>query len=190
MPPAYSAKKVAGRRAYALARRGPRPVALTPVPVRVTRAELLEFDGDVAPRARSPARPASTCGRSPTRWASWWAPAPASRRCGGREAASSRSTTALPLDDAARAGARRPRALIPLDRLLLGLPGRHGDRAKGCTRVSHGQRARARRSAPATAPPEPAADVGPAARRRRARCSRSARRRAPPGSLHPAVVLI
>jgi tRNA pseudouridine55 synthase len=43
-PPAYSAKKVAGRRAYDLARRD-QAVALEPVPVHVTRAELREFSG-------------------------------------------------------------------------------------------------------------------------------------------------
>lgn len=43
-PPAYSAKKVAGQRAYELARRD-EPVALTPVGVTVARAELLGFDG-------------------------------------------------------------------------------------------------------------------------------------------------
>ena len=41
-PPPVSAKKIEGRRAYRLARQG-QPVALTPVPVRVPRAELLEF---------------------------------------------------------------------------------------------------------------------------------------------------
>ncbi len=47
MPPPYSAKKVAGRRAYAMARRD-EPVVLRAVPVRVTRAALLAFDGDTA----------------------------------------------------------------------------------------------------------------------------------------------
>ena len=47
VPPAFSAKKVAGERAYALARRDEH-VALAPVPVRVTRAELLEFTGTSA----------------------------------------------------------------------------------------------------------------------------------------------
>jgi tRNA pseudouridine55 synthase len=41
-PPAYSAKKVGGRRAYDFAR-SDQPVALTPVPVRVSRAELTAF---------------------------------------------------------------------------------------------------------------------------------------------------
>ena len=47
MPPPYSAKKVAGRRAYTMARRD-EPVVLRAVPVRVTRAALLAFDGDTA----------------------------------------------------------------------------------------------------------------------------------------------
>ena len=45
LPPAYSAKKVAGRRAYELARRD-EPVALDPVGVRVSRIELVEYGDD------------------------------------------------------------------------------------------------------------------------------------------------
>jgi tRNA pseudouridine55 synthase len=45
-PPAFSAKKIAGRRAYEMARED-QVVALTPAPVTVTRAELDLFDGDV-----------------------------------------------------------------------------------------------------------------------------------------------
>ena len=47
MPPPYSAKKVDGRRGYALARRD-EPVELTPAPVNVTRAVLTAFDDDTA----------------------------------------------------------------------------------------------------------------------------------------------
>jgi len=47
MPPAFSAKKVGGTRAYALARRDA-PVDLKPAPVRVARAELTRFDGEEA----------------------------------------------------------------------------------------------------------------------------------------------
>ena len=47
MPPAYSAKKVGGQRAYELARRD-EPVVLTPVPVSVTRAEVTSFTGATA----------------------------------------------------------------------------------------------------------------------------------------------
>jgi tRNA pseudouridine55 synthase len=43
-PPAFSAKKVAGRRAYDLAR-SDRAVALAPTAVRVARADLLTFSG-------------------------------------------------------------------------------------------------------------------------------------------------
>lgn len=46
-PPAFSAKKVDGRRAYDLAR-AEVPVTLAPVPVRVARAEILSFTGDRA----------------------------------------------------------------------------------------------------------------------------------------------
>jgi tRNA pseudouridine55 synthase len=45
VPPAYSAKKVGGRRAYEFARRD-EPVELAAVPVRVSRLELLEFSHD------------------------------------------------------------------------------------------------------------------------------------------------
>jgi tRNA pseudouridine55 synthase len=47
VPPAYSAKKVAGERAYARARRD-EDVSLAPVSVRVARAEILEFSGATA----------------------------------------------------------------------------------------------------------------------------------------------
>jgi len=44
VPPAFSAKKIAGERAYERARRD-EPVTLQAVPVRVTRADLVEFTG-------------------------------------------------------------------------------------------------------------------------------------------------
>jgi tRNA pseudouridine55 synthase len=47
MPPAFSAKKVAGERAYARARRD-EAVTLQPAPVRVTRANMVEFSGTSA----------------------------------------------------------------------------------------------------------------------------------------------
>jgi tRNA pseudouridine55 synthase len=46
-PPAFSAKKVSGRRAYALARKE-EAVELTPVPVTVSAAELVQLSGDIA----------------------------------------------------------------------------------------------------------------------------------------------
>ena len=45
MPPAFSAKKVAGRRAYELARKD-QAVALAPVPVAVAEAALEDFSGN------------------------------------------------------------------------------------------------------------------------------------------------
>jgi tRNA pseudouridine55 synthase len=45
MPPAYSAKKIGGRRAYELARRD-EPVTLAAAPVHVSRLELLDFGDD------------------------------------------------------------------------------------------------------------------------------------------------
>lgn len=47
MPPPYSAKKVGGRRAYAMARRD-EPVELKPAPVTVPRAVLTSVDDDTA----------------------------------------------------------------------------------------------------------------------------------------------
>ena len=47
IPPAFSAKKVAGERAYAMARRG-EDVELKAVTVHVGRAELLALEGDIA----------------------------------------------------------------------------------------------------------------------------------------------
>ena len=47
IPPAFSAKKVAGERAYAMARRG-EVVELEPVRVHVGSAELLDLDADIA----------------------------------------------------------------------------------------------------------------------------------------------
>jgi tRNA pseudouridine55 synthase len=48
-PPAYSAKKVGGVRAHALARRDNRvDISLGPVPVSVLAIELVAFDGDLA----------------------------------------------------------------------------------------------------------------------------------------------
>lgn len=47
LPPSYSAKRVAGRRAYHLAVRGKQP-ALVPAKVRIDRIEVVSFDGHSA----------------------------------------------------------------------------------------------------------------------------------------------
>jgi tRNA pseudouridine(55) synthase len=79
VPPAFSAKKIGGERAYAKARRD-EAVTLSAVPVSVGRA------------SPSHARPGFMSGVLRTAWVSWWGLAPASSLYAGRAAASSRST--------------------------------------------------------------------------------------------------
>ena len=136
MPPVFSAKKVAGRRAYAMARRD-EAVALQPVPVRLARAELLEFTG-------ASARVALSC--SAGFYVRSFAHELGERVGTGACLEALRRTRSGPFDlsntvaieelqrDPASAAARA----VPLDRLLLDLPGaRLTD--EGRRRVSHGQ---------------------------------------------------
>jgi tRNA pseudouridine55 synthase len=150
VPPAYSAKKVAGRRAYELARRD-EPVALDPVRVRVSRIELLE-DGNDRCRVRL------TCS------AGFYVRALArdlGERCGtGATLEALRRTrsgdftldeaidldTLGPVRDRTNPESRVPNpgmetALIPMERLLPGFPAVTVT-AEGLTRVSHGQHVR------------------------------------------------
>ena len=150
MPPAYSAKKVAGRRAYELARRD-EPVALDPVRVRVSRIELLE-DGNDRCRVRL------TCS------AGFYVRAlvrDLGERCGtGATLEALRRTRSgdFTLDEAIDLDALGPvrdrtnpesrvanpgmeTALIPMERLLPGFPAVTVT-AEGLTRVSHGQHVR------------------------------------------------
>jgi tRNA pseudouridine55 synthase len=135
-PPAYSAKKVAGQRAYALARRA-EPVALEPVAVRVTKAELLGFTGDTATVAL-------TCS------AGFYVRAFAHTLgeqvgTGGCLAALRRTrsgqfdlSAAVRLEEIQRDPIGAAGRAVPLDRLLLELPGaRLTD--EGRERVSHGR---------------------------------------------------
>jgi tRNA pseudouridine55 synthase len=150
VPPAYSAKKVAGRRAYELARRD-EPVALDPVPVRVSRAELLEYGNDRC-------RVRLTCS------AGFYVRAlvrDLGERCGtGATLEALRRTrsgdfaldeaidldTLGPVRDRTNPESRVPNpgmetALIPMERLLPGFPAVTVT-AEGLTRVSHGQHVR------------------------------------------------
>ena len=150
VPPAYSAKKVAGRRAYVLARRD-EPVALDPVPVRVSRAELLEYGNDRC-------RVRLTCS------AGFYVRAlvrDLGERCGtGATLEALRRTrsgdfaldeaidldTLGPVRDRTNPESRVPNpgmetALIPMERLLPGFPAVTVT-AEGLTRVSHGQHVR------------------------------------------------
>jgi len=150
VPPVYSAKKVAGRRAYELARRD-ESVALDPVRVRVLRIGLLEYGNDRC-------RIVLTCSsgfyvRALVR--------DLGERCGtGATLEALRRTrsgdftldeavdldTLGPIRDRTNPESRIPNpgletALIPMERLLPGFPAVTVT-AEGLTRVSHGQQVR------------------------------------------------
>jgi tRNA pseudouridine55 synthase len=157
VPPAYSAKKVGGRRAYELARRD-EPVALDPVPVCVSRIELVDYGNDRC-------RVALTCS------AGFYVRAlvrDLGERCGTGaclEALRRTRSGDFTLDEAVSldaiapwsvearlsAGDRRAKAeipnpaletvLIPMERLLPAFPAVTVT-AEGLTRVSHGQHVR------------------------------------------------
>jgi tRNA pseudouridine55 synthase len=132
-PPAYSAKKVGGRRSYELAR-SDQAVALAAVPVRVSRAELVSFEEGCA-------RVALTC--SAGFYVRAFAHTVGEQTGGGACLEALRRTRsgdftlddAVPLDCLHQEGASR---LIPLDRLLPAFPAATlTDR--GRTFVSHGR---------------------------------------------------
>lgn len=136
VPPAYSAKKIAGQRAYALARRA-EPVELEPVAVRLTRAEVLDFTGETV-------RVALSC--SAGFYVRAFAHAVGEHVGTGACLESLRRTRsgqfdvsgAVTLEDLQRDPAGAAGRGVPLDRLLLELPGaRLTD--EGRSRVSHGQ---------------------------------------------------
>ncbi len=135
-PPAFSAKKVAGQRAYAMARRA-EPVELQPVSVRLIAVDVLEF-------TRPLLRVALSC--SAGFYVRSFAHAigvqvetgaclEALRRTGSGPFDLSNAVT---LDDLQRDPADAAGRAVPLDQLLLDLPGaRLTDEGK--SRVSHGQ---------------------------------------------------
>ena len=150
VPPAYSAKKVAGRRAYELARRD-EPVALDPVRVRVSRIELLE-DGNDRCRIRL------TCSagfyvralvRDLGERCDTGATLEALRRTRSGDFTLDEAIdldTLGPVRDRTNPESRVPNpgmetALIPMERLLPGFPAVTVT-AEGLTRVSHGQHVR------------------------------------------------
>jgi len=142
VPPAYSAKKVGGRRAYDFARRD-EPVELAPVPVRVSRLALLEDGNDRC-------RISLTCSagfyvRSLVRdlgeRVGTGACLEALRRTRSGEFT---IDEAIPLDalEPPEPGARIPDpGLIPMEKLLRAFPAVTVT-AEGLTRVSHGQQVR------------------------------------------------
>ena len=135
-PPAFSAKKVAGERAYARVRRN-EPVNLAPVPVRVTRADLLDCSG-------ASARIALTC--STGFYVRSFAHALGELVGTGACLESLRRTRsgeftidrAVDLEQVRQSSPQVARRWIPLDRLLPQLPSlRLDDEAR--KRVGHGQ---------------------------------------------------
>ena len=118
-PPAFSAKKVGGRRAYQLAR-DEQTVALAPAPVRVARAELLELEGAVARVALtcSPGFYVRALAHTLGDMVGTGACLEALRRTRVGEFGLDRALGLTELDDAGRVAAR----LVPLERLLGGLP--------------------------------------------------------------------
>ena len=174
MPPAFSAKKVGGRRAYDLARRD-EEVELSPAPVTVTRAELLELAGDVA-RVRltcSAGFYVRTFAHSLGELTGAGACLAALRRTRSGEFALDR---AIRVDDLMHGPPAAP--TVPIDRLLAAMPAvvvADNDRSN----VAHGQEIAGTATAEwvrLTDPDGRLLAVGRTGSR--------------PGSLHPAVVLI
>jgi tRNA pseudouridine55 synthase len=182
MPPAFSAKKVDGRRAYAMARDA-MPVQLTPAPVTVARAELLELTDDIA-RVRltcSAGFYVRTFAHSLGELVQTGACLEDLRRTRSGDFS---IDEAIDLETLARGTETATAAIIPLDRLLPGYPAiALTDEARN--RVSHGQEVDggliggAERGAEWVRLTDSAGHLVAVARRG----SR-------PGSLHPAVVLI
>ena len=174
-PPAYSAKKVGGKRAYALARRDESP-ELRAVPVTVSRAELVAFDGGNARVLLT-----GSAGFYVRSFAHELGQRVGTGACletlrrtrSGEFGLADAVPMETLLGDPPAAG-----RLIPLERLLTGFPGVHVT-AEGRNRVSHGQ------EIPATA-------AGPWVRLLDpdGRLIAVAEPGSAPNSLHPAVVLI
>jgi tRNA pseudouridine55 synthase len=136
VPPAFSAKKVGGERAYTRARRDER-VTLAPVPVRVARAELVELAG-------ASARMAITCSagfyvrsfaHSLGELVGTGACLESLRRTRSGEFTLDQATT---VDELRQSSIALTRRWVPLERLLPRLPSvRLGP--EGRRRVAHGQ---------------------------------------------------
>ena len=136
IPPAFSAKKVFGQRAYAMARRA-EPVRLRPVPVRLMTIDLLEFTGASARVALSCSAGFYVRSFAHAVGEALGTGACLDALCRTRSGPFDLSE-AVTLDDLHRDAAAAASRAIPLDRLLLNLPGaRLTD--EGRSRISHGQ---------------------------------------------------
>jgi tRNA pseudouridine55 synthase len=136
IPPAFSAKKVSGQRAYAMARRA-EPVALRPVPVRLMTIDLVEFTGASARVALSCSAGFYVRSFAHAVGEAMGMGACLEALCRTRSGPFDLSE-AVTLDDLHRDAVAAASRAIPLDRLLLNLPGaRLTD--EGRSRISHGQ---------------------------------------------------
>ena len=134
-PPAFSAKKVSGRRAYDMARKEEN-VELSPVPVTVTTAELVLFGGDTA-QVRlvcSAGFYVRALAHSLGERTGAGACLEALRRTRSGEFTLEQAVTVEQLSS----GGVQPTAVIPMDRLLAGFPAVTVT-DEGRDRVSHGQ---------------------------------------------------
>lgn len=193
VPPAFSAKKVDGRRAYAMAR-AQQAVALEPVPVRVWRADVLSLHDDLGTFA-------ITCSagfyvrafaHALGQLVGTGACLEALRRTRSGEFTIDRTVTIADVQRDPRAAAA---GLQPMDGLLPGIPAVRLD-DEGERRVAHGRvvtvehyTSVAPGSAPAEAPTD-AADGWVRLLDRQGRLAAMGRPVDPPGALHPSVVLI
>ena len=187
-PPPYSAKKVDGRRAYQLAR-ADQEVTLAPVPVRVTRTELLDFSGTTARVALTSSAGfyvrsfAATLGEMTRTGACL----EALRRTRSGDFALQSALHVEELGDAHRVAA----CLVPLSGLLTHFPAVTVT-SRGLEHVSHGRELTPADYAPASPPPPLALspDLWVRVLDAGGGLGAIAVAGSQPGSLHPAVVLM
>lgn len=180
VPPAYSAKKVGGRRAYEMARED-EPVELQPVPVTVSRAEILRFTGDRVTVAIT-----SSAGFYVRAFAHSLGQALGTGAClealRRTRSGEFRIDAAAPLDALQDDAEQAAGWMLPLDGLLSWMPAVHLTE-EGRLRVSHGREV-----------DRGGLDTGPGAWVRmldeQGRLIALGQPGTAPGSLHPAVVLI
>jgi tRNA pseudouridine55 synthase len=188
-PPAFSAKKVGGRRAYALARQE-QPVELTPVPVTVSRAELLALGADTVD-----VRLTCSSGFYVRSFAQSLGELTGAGGCLAalRRTRSGEFTLAqaVTLDTMVTAPDEARRHLVPLDRLLPAFPTVRLTEDE-CRRVGHGQEVGVRMPVAPDVARSGGPDGGPWVRLTApdGALLGLATPGSRPGSLHPAIVLI
>ena len=191
-PPAYSAKKVSGRRAYAFAR-DEEEVVLTPVPVHVSCAELTAFSGERAAVSltSSPGFYVRTFAHELGRLVGTGACLEALRRTRSGEFRLAEALTVESLQEGVA-----DVDLVPIERLLPALPSVVLT-DEGVARVTHGRQLEVEHYMPGPQDPACARRAGPVDPPQWTRIFDSGGRLTAigtagttTGSLHPAIVLI